>query len=89
MCMGGNCFDGACSRCWSAMKVIGGGLILLNAFVWPKWGVTDSSTMSSLTGWLAFLAVLLVIKGVIKFIMPTCPHCKGEVAVKAAPKKGK
>ena len=61
------------------MKIIFGGLILLNIYVWPKW-------TNDLTQWLAFGAVLLVLKGVVKLAKPTCPHC---VADAMPAKKGK
>jgi len=45
-------------------KIILGGLILLNAFVWPKWLGID--------GWLAFIGVLIALCGLIMMICPSC-----------------
>ena len=71
MCMGGgNCSDGVCAKCHAVMKVVIGGLILLNLF-FIKWTGTFEK-------WAQFIAVLFIIKGVIKFIMPNCSHCKPE-----------
>ena len=80
MCMGGgNCSDGVCAKCHAVMKVVLGALVLLNIYVWPKWtGGFDQ--------WLAFFALLFIIKGAIKFVMPNCSHCKPEAT---AGKKGK
>ncbi len=70
MCMGGgNCSDGVCGKCHAAIKVVLGGLVLLNIYVWPKW-------IGGFDQWLAFFAVLFIIKGAIKFVMPGCGHCK-------------
>ncbi len=81
MCMGGgNCSDGVCGKCHAVMKVVVGGLVLLNIYVWPKW-------TSWPNGWFAFIAVLLIIKGAIKFVMPSCGHCKGDMMPSG--KKGK
>ncbi len=85
--MCGGC-EGMCGRCRACTKVVGGALVLLNAFVWPKWGVDALTPGAALTGWLSFIAVLAMLKGVVKFIMPGCPHCKADVA-KAPAKKGK
>ncbi|MBI2144678.1 hypothetical protein HYU17_06070 [Candidatus Woesearchaeota archaeon] len=77
-CGGGNCSEGICAKCKAGKLVAIGGLVLLNIYAWPKW-------TGSFDKWLAFFAVLLIIKGVLKFIMPNCPHCKPE----APAKKGK
>ncbi len=78
--MCGGCCDGMCSRCRAGKLVIGGALVLLNIYVWPKWTTWPN-------GWFQFIAALLIIKGVLKFIMPNCPHCKAELAPSG--KKGK
>ncbi|MBI2580231.1 hypothetical protein HYV85_00285 [Candidatus Woesearchaeota archaeon] len=85
MCFGGggNCSDGVCAKCHAVMKVVLGALVLLNIYVWPSWGVDK---MPGINGWLAFFAVLFIIKGAIKFVMPNCSHCKPEAT---AGKKGK
>lgn len=74
MCEGG-CFDGACGRCSAGKLVIGGALVLLNIYVWPMWTAWPN-------GWFQFIAALLIIKGVLKFVMPNCPHCKAEMPAK-------
>ena len=79
MCGGGNCSDGVCNKCHAIMKVALGALVLLNIYVWPK-------CVGSFDKWLAFFAVLFIIKGAIKFVMPNCSHCKPEAT---AGKKGK
>jgi len=52
---------------WGLKKIVIGALLLLNAFVWPKWLGID--------GWIQFFAVLLVLCGVVKLFHPVCPHC--------------
>lgn len=71
--MCGGCGDGMCGRCLAGKLVIGGALVLLNIYAWPKWTEWPN-------GWFAFIAVLLIIKGVLKFVMPNCPHRKAEAA---------
>ena len=80
--MQGDCMDGMCGKCRAAKLVIGGALVLLNIYVWPKW-------TANLNQWLAFFAVLLIIKGVLKYIMPSCPHCKAGASSMPGMKKGK
>ncbi|MBI2145470.1 hypothetical protein HYU18_04070 [Candidatus Woesearchaeota archaeon] len=58
--------------------VIVGALLLLNAYVWPQW--------LGLDGWVKFAAVLLIVGGIVKYLVPYCPHCKEDA--KPA-KKGK
>lgn len=70
MCMGEH--GEVCAKCRAGKLVILGALVLLNIYVWPKW-------IGGIDQWLAFFAVLLIIKGVIKFVMPYCPHCKPEM----------
>ena len=73
---------------WGLRKIVFGALLLLNAFVWPKWLGID--------GWIAFFAVLIVIGGVVKLLhpsyceMPTArgmPIAKNVVKKKVAKKK--
>lgn len=52
---------------WGLKKIIFGVLLLLNAFVWPKWLGID--------GWIAFVAVLMVIFGLIHLFCPSCSCC--------------
>ena len=66
-----------CGRCHGWLKALLGVLILLNIFVWPKW-------TGSFENWLAFFAVLLVVGGVIKALVP---HC--GCSVEGAPAKKK
>jgi len=51
------------------MKLVGGALLLLNAFVWPMWLGID--------GWFAFIGVLLVVGGFLKIVLPHCHGCCG------------
>ena len=62
------------------MKVVIGGLILLNIYV-IKW-------TGSFDKWAQFIAALLILKGVVKFVMPGCGHVKGDMG-KMPAKKGK
>ena len=61
------CWDGMCMRCHGAKKLVFGLLLLLNAFVWPKWLGVD--------GWVSWLAVLAVLAGLVKLAKPMCSHC--------------
>lgn len=65
------CHDGACSKCWAAKYVVIG-LVLIANQLWFKWDI-----------WVV-IGALFVLKGVLKFAMPTCPDCKPMPA-----KKGK
>lgn len=54
---------GMCARCHGGMKLVAGLVLLANAF-WPfadAWAVVGG---------------LLVLGGLAKMAMPTCPHCK-------------
>jgi len=58
----------ACQKCCGIMSLVTGALLLLNAYVWPKWLGID--------GWVTFIAVLLVLGGFIKLAVPNkCPGC--------------
>ena len=70
-----------CSRCWAGQKLVFGALLLLNAFVWPNWLGVD--------GWVAFLAVLMVLGGFLKLVLPSCPHCSGGTCEVKPAAKGK
>ena len=60
--------DCMCKRCHGIFKVVFGALLLLNAFVWPKWLGID--------GWISWLAVLLVVTGLVKLFVPnSCKSC--------------
>ena len=56
-----------CKRCHGVMKLVGGALILMNAFLWPKWLGID--------GWIKFFGLLMVVGGFVKLVMPN--NCKG------------
>ena len=58
-----------CTKCHGAMKLVAGLLLLLNAFVWPKWLGVD--------GWVAWIAVLFVVAGLVKLFVPNkCSSCR-------------
>ncbi len=59
--------DMMCGKCKGGMKIVTGLLLLLNAYVWPLWMGID--------GWVAWVAILMVLGGVLKFVLPACPHC--------------
>jgi len=81
--MEGSCSSGVCDRCHGCKKLIFGALLLLNAYVWPRWLGID--------GWVTFVAVLMVIGGFLKLVKPSCGHCSAEPLVqkKAAKKVAK
>jgi hypothetical protein len=77
ICMGCECGSGYCPNCKGMILSFFGVLILLNAFVWPKWTGVD--------GWLAFSGLLLMFAGVWKAYIHgcSCPKkndccCKSE-----------
>jgi len=78
--MHGNC---CCNpTCMGMKKLLFGGLLLLNAFVWPKWLGID--------GWVAFIAVLVAICGLIMMICPACKTnatCPSPAVKKATRRK--
>lgn len=79
--MCGSCSDGICGKCHGIMKIVVGGLVLLNIYVWPKW-------IGGIDNWLAFFAVLFIIKGAAKLVKPSCGHCEcGPEPSKPARKK--
>lgn len=73
-----NCWHGTCMKCHGIKKLVVAGLLLLNAFVWPRWLGVD--------GWVAFVAILVLIGGVLKLVKPLCPHCSSAMSM-AADKK--
>jgi hypothetical protein len=73
-CCDGN---GYCGRCRGCGKILIGVLMLVNFFFWPRWTGVD--------GWLVFFAVILVLGGLWKALMPTC--CCNASKEKPAPKK--
>ena len=64
-----------CKKCHGTKKLVIGLLLLLNAYVWPKWSGFD--------GWMAWFGVLFVLMGVLMLFVPN--NCKGC----NAPAKGK
>ena len=63
------CHDGYCAKC-HASKFVVVGLILIANQLYIHWDV-----------WVV-LGVLLVLKGIMKFAMPACSHCKPSMAMK-------
>jgi hypothetical protein len=62
---------GMCHKCIGICKLVTGALLLLNAFIWPRWLGVD--------GWISYLAVLLVLFGFIKLVVPNkCPGCNTD-----------
>ncbi len=69
-----------CARCGGTHKIVFGLLLLLNAFLWPQWLGID--------GWVSWLAVLLVVGGLLKILVPNkCKTCMATAAPVAAKKK--
>ena len=73
-------------KCKGIMKLVGGALVLLNAFVWPQWGVVEGG---ELTGWVAFLGVLMLVSGFLKLVVPACQGCCGSSCETPEKKKKK
>ncbi|MFA6462116.1 MAG: hypothetical protein WCV90_07680 [Candidatus Woesearchaeota archaeon] len=65
-------------KCHGVVKIVFGLLLLLNAFLWPKWLGVD--------GWVSWVAVLIVLMGLVKLLVPAC-HCESGCC--EAPKKKK
>ena len=57
------CKDIKCICNLGVKRLAWGLLLLLNAFVWPKW--------SGIDGWVAWVAVLLVLAGLRRILFPT------------------
>ena len=64
------CHHGVCSKCWAAKYIVIGLVLIANQY-WFGWDI-----------WVV-LGTLLVLKGVLKLVKPTCPHCEEPM------KKGK
>lgn len=57
-----------CKKCSGVTKLLTGALLLVNAFVWPRWLGVD--------GWVAFIGLLLVLGGFLMLVVPNkCPGC--------------
>lgn len=61
-------------------KIVLGLLLLLNAFIWPQW--------IDLTGWISFVAVLMVIGGIVLLFKPEW-GCNESCCTEDKPKKKK
>ena len=72
--MGMMCSCGVCGKCHGVMKLVWGVLLLVNAIVWPRWLGVD--------GWVSFVAVLMVLVGLMKMLKPSCGHCGSEMPAK-------
>lgn len=71
-----------CKRCCGTKKLVWGLLLLLNAYVWPKW--------FDLTGWIAWIAILMVLSGLLSLLVPNkCSGCAQMCSIGSAPKKKK
>ncbi|MEK6937705.1 MAG: hypothetical protein AABX04_01540 [Nanoarchaeota archaeon] len=53
-----------CNKCHGVVKIVFGLLLLLNFFIWPKWLGID--------GWVAWVAILMVLFGLVKLLVPAC-----------------
>ncbi len=54
-------------KCVAVKKIVFGLLLLLNAFLWPQWLGID--------GWVAWIALLMVVFGSIMAVAPKCGGC--------------
>jgi hypothetical protein len=75
------CKDGYCRRCHGMFMGLIGVLILINICVWPQWTGID--------GWIGFFAVLMIIFGICKSVMPACNCCKKECSTGAVAEEAK
>ncbi len=66
-----NCCGGVCIKCHAWMFIVFGLILVINQ-LYTEWDI-----------WVV-LGVLLILKGILKLIKPTCPHVEGPAA-----KKGK
>lgn len=64
-------------QCKGIVKMIVGLLLLMNAFIWPKW--------VDLTGWISFGAILMVLGGVALLFKDG--DCCGSSCCESKPKK--
>ncbi len=56
-----------CKQCFGFKGFLTGGLLLVNAFLWPLWTGID--------GWFAWIGVIMIIGAAIRMIMPECDGC--------------
>ncbi len=74
------CGSNMCGGCHGAKKIVVGLLLLLNAFYWPLW--------VDLSGWISWVAVLMVVGGVVMLIKPNgCGHCSMPASAPAKKKR--
>lgn len=67
-------------HCKDIVKIVVGLLLLLNAFIWPQW--------VDLTGWISFVAILVVIWGIVLLFKPEW-NCNECCCTEEKPKKKK
>ena len=65
-------------KCMVVKKIIFGLLLLLNAFLWPKWLGVD--------GWVTWIALLMVVFGAVMAVWPKC-GCYSKEQCCEMPKK--
>ena len=68
-----------CGKGMGVHKLILGALLLLNAFVWPKWLGID--------GWVSFVALLMVIFGFLMLVWPKHGNCSSSCCPPSMPAK--
>ena len=57
-----------CQKCHGISKLVVGALLLINAWLWPRWLGVD--------GWVSFVALLMVVGGFLKLVVPNkCASC--------------
>ena len=63
--MGTTCHDGFCAQCGARKYIIIGIIVLVTAIYWQPyiWHV---------------LGVILILKGLLKWAKPSCPHCESS-----------
>ena len=67
-------------RHYALKKLLGGALLLLNAWVWPRWLGVD--------GWVAFVALLMVLNGFLMLVWHSRDCCsEKELPVPKKPAK--
>ena len=70
-----------CKKCHGVCVLVTGALILINAWLWPKWLGVD--------GWVTFAGVLMVLCGFMALVVPNkCRACNG-MPQEMKPVKGK
>jgi len=69
--MGGSCCGGVCGKCHAGMAIVIGLILVINQ-LYVEWDI-----------WVV-VGVLIILKGIMKIVKPTCGHCE-----EAPAKKGK